>query len=333
MKKPVKAVLWAILVCLVILGADWTGLSQRLPIEKSAIFGLVVALFASGVIRDAAENRVHKGWIQFGGIAATFIGSTLLLNVYFERQMRGIEPPAAEWMALDRGTGEPTRVTLMGLSLPTDEGRLIGSLGMQVDPENPDAIAVTVSSGGDRDRVLARIESASITALGLFNSAQIRGIDDTGQKTPSGDLQEVELASDLSLTAGCRAGLPPPYEAYALETIRYAGNRNQIRVIRVHGNLATGCGEDLGGTFPTQDSCDDTDAEARSCYVCERNIRNKEFVICEDRNDEGSILIGVLAHNHQVDKPWARFAAARLAIEAKFAINAESEQDSTPRPR
>ena len=316
MKKPEQAVIGGILVCLVSLAADWTGLIQRLPIEKSAIFGLVVALFASGVIRDAAQNRVHKGWIQLGGFAATFIGSTVLLNVSFERQMRGIEPPPSEWMALNRNTGEPTQVTVMGQSQPTDQGRLTGSLAMTVAPSNPDAFFVSVASNEDDDRILARIESSSIAAVGLFNSIQITGIDDTGRKTSSGDLQEAELGNDLSISVGCRVRLPPPYETYALETMRYAGNRNQVRLARVSGDQPTGCSEELSDTFPTQEPCSDPDSDARSCYVCERNIRNKEFTICDVGQGEGSLLIGVLAHNHQVEEPWARFAAARLAVEA-----------------
>ena len=331
MKKAEPAVLWGLVVCVLSLAADWTGLIQRLPIEKSAVFGLVVALFAAGVIRDAASNRFHKRWIRgsirLGGFAATFIASTLYLNEFFERQMLGIKPDPPEWMALDYRTSEPTQVSVMGQSLPTYQGRLAGSLAMARDPDSGEML-VSVSSKENR-RVLARIESESIAALGLFNWTQIRGIDERGEKTPSGDLQEVGIGNDLSLAAGCRAQLPPPYQAYALETITYGGDLNNVRIVRLESDLPTGCAGDLDGTFPIQPHCNEADADAKSCYVCERNIRNKEFAICENTHDEGVFLIGVLAHNHVASEPWARFAVARLAIEARLVQDAEPKQELT----
>lgn len=159
------------------------------PVITAISFSLLVTACLYRFLGGVESSRLAVASFKASGSAA-FFGATLwFVNGQLAARSPIVDPAPAEWMALDR-TGTPVDIRIGQDSIISDPSVLVAAIWNAATVDG--TFHVTAE-----DRTLARIDPASLGAVGLFNEVRM----------PTG--RTMQFTEEL--TAGMEADLFPPY--------------------------------------------------------------------------------------------------------------------------
>ena len=154
-------------------------------------------------------SRLAVASFKAGGSAAVFGATLWFVTDQLEKHDPLIEPATSEWFAMDRATGVPVEVTI-GQNRVSPGTELLSDVEWRV--ESHDEVFRVVAG----DAVLARLDPASLGAIGLFNEA--------------GMAEQRVIKFTDRLEEGRTANLDPPYP-FVIEAASLGDDYNDYIVL------------------------------------------------------------------------------------------------------
>lgn len=178
------------------------------PVITAISFSLVITACLYRFLGGVESSRLAVASFKAGGSAAVFGAALWYVTGQLAALNPTIQPPPAEWMAMDR-TGAPVGIRIGQESVVPDPSLL------------EDAVWSVRNVGGairavTGDMSLARIELSSLGAIGLFNQVRLpdgRAIQYTGE-----------------LAQGMEADLFPPYP-FRIRATAFRDNYNGYAIL------------------------------------------------------------------------------------------------------
>ena len=277
------------------------------PYLLATFCGLLLSIVAGWLLRGDGENSLKIRGLKLTGVAAVCVGFVLLFGDDFERNAT-FEPNPETWLPVDLAMGAPIAVTIQGQRYEADR-RIARSLHIQRGSADD-----MVDIGSD-NRSWASIEIAALSRLGLSNVVSVGGATDSEQWSEWVRLREVSRVdtgeTTMRFPVGCRVPISDEYE---LETIRYQTD-NTFRILRRSPGSSVRTRAD--GCLPVVPDSDVDGASGNAPQsVCRLSLPSGYFDVCVD--GQRRILVGVLAANHTVAEPWARYAFGLIGVKTEL---------------
>ena len=135
------------------------------PVITAISASLMVTACLYRFLGGVEGSRLSVASFKAGGSAAVFGAALWFVTDELRTHMRMIDPPATEWIAIDR-SGKPVEVTINQTTIPANT-KLLEDAVWDVELRDGEIRAVT------SDETLAKVDPESLRLVGLFNYASM----------------------------------------------------------------------------------------------------------------------------------------------------------------